>query len=66
MASAAETFAQSMTGVNTTRPAPLTINGQIVATVLDNGDMRVYAVILTSEQAKTLRQWIKATYMDPI
>lgn len=65
MPTVAEHYANKMTNALATQPAPFVIDGKNVALVTVNGLMAVVdGAVLTVNQAKDLRTWIKSTFLD--
>lgn len=64
MPSPAEKYASDCNAALAQKPAPFTVGTTNVAMVNPDGNMQIVTSTLTIQQAKDLRAWIKATFID--
>lgn len=64
MVTPAEKYAADCAAANAAKPAVFTVGDTEVAWVNPEGNMQLVARPLTPQQAKDLRAWIKATFIE--
>lgn len=66
MPTPAEKYAADCAAANAAKPAVFTVDNADVAWVNPEGNMQLVARPLTPQQAKELRAWIKATFIEDL
>lgn len=66
MATAAQNYASNCQTAEAAKPAAFQVNGHNVAVVCADGTLMIYSYTLNTDQAKSLRQWIKQNFVDEV